>query len=80
MLLTPGNTNDHKAAIPCLDAMPAPIHLIADKGYDSTAFRDWLRKRGTTPVIPPGKSRRVRHRYDKALYRERNVTSYFAAL
>ena len=73
MMLTPGNTNDHKVAIPCLDAMPAPAHLIADKGYDSTAFRDWLRKRGTTPVIPPRKCRRIQYRYDKPLYRERNV-------
>ncbi|MGA9673545.1 MAG: IS5 family transposase [Terracidiphilus sp.] len=73
MLLTPGNTNDHKAAVPCLDAMPPSAHLIADKGYDSAAFRDWLRKRGTTPVIPPRKSRKVQYRYDKALYRQRNV-------
>ena len=73
MLLTPGNTNDHKAAVPCLDAMPPSAHLIADKGYDSAAFRDWLRKRGTTPVIPPRKSRNLQYRYDKALYRQRNV-------
>jgi transposase len=73
MLLTPGNTNDHKAAVPCLDAMPPSAHLIADKGYDSATFRDWLRKRGTTPVIPPRKSRKVQYRYDKALYRQRNV-------
>lgn len=73
MLLTPGNTNDHKVAVPCLDAMPPSVHLIADKGYDSAAFRDWLRKRGTTPVIPPRKSRKHQYRYDKALYRQRNV-------
>jgi transposase len=53
--------------------MPPSAHLIADKGYDSTAFRNWLRKRGTTPVIPPHKSRKVQYRYDKALYRQRNV-------
>ena len=73
MLLTPGNTNDHKAAVPCLEAIPPPAHLIADKGYDSAAFRNWLRKRGTTPVIPPRKSRRVQYRYDKTLYRQRNI-------
>ena len=72
-MLTPGNTNDHKAALPCLSKMPAPKHVIADKGYDSKALRDWLRKRGTTPVIPPRKCRKHKYRYDKVLYRQRNV-------
>ena len=73
MLLTPGNTSDHKAAVPCLEAMPAPSHLIADKGYDSDALRGWLKRRGTTPVIPPRKNRKVQYAYDKALYKQRNV-------
>ena len=53
--------------------MLARTHLIFGKAYDNTAFRDWLRKRSTTPAIPPHKSRRVQHRYDKAFYRDRNV-------
>jgi transposase len=61
MLLTPGNTNDHKAAVPCVAAMSPSAHLIADKGYNSAAFRDWLRKRGATPVIPPRKSRKAQN-------------------
>ena len=32
MLLTPGNTSDHKATKTCLEAMLAPAHVIADKG------------------------------------------------
>lgn len=73
MLLTPGNTSDYRAAKICLDAMPAPTVLIADKGYDSADLREWLRERGTEPVIPPRVNRKVQYHYDKALYRERNV-------
>jgi transposase len=73
LLLTPGNTSDHKAARTCLDAMPPPAHLIADKGYDSAALRDWLAARGTEPVIPPRRNRKLQYPYDKALYRTRNV-------
>ena len=47
--------------------------MIADKGYDSTALREWLEERGTEPVIPPRVNRKVQYAYDKVLYRTRNV-------
>ena len=73
MVLTPGNTSDHKAARLCLEAMPPSKHMIADKGYDSAALREWLEERGTEPVIPPRANRKVQYAYDKALYRTKNV-------
>ncbi len=73
MAISPGNTSDHKAAKQCLAAMPPAKHLIADKGYDSAQLREWLRQRGTQPVIPPRSNRKVQYRYDKKLYRERNI-------
>jgi len=30
-----------------------PGELVADKAYDSRAFREWLRKKGIKPTIPP---------------------------
>jgi len=33
--------------------MPPSGELVADKGYDSQALREWLEQRGTQPVIPP---------------------------
>ena len=45
---------------------------LAGKGYDSSSFRQWLRKRGTKPVIPPRRNRKVRYRYDRQLYKQRN--------
>jgi len=73
MVLTPGNTSDHKAARLCLEAMPPSKYMIADKGYDSAALREWLEERGTEPVIPPRVNRKVQYAYDKALYRTRNI-------
>jgi transposase len=37
--------------------------LAADRGYDSLAFRDWLKDRGIDPVIP--------HRYRPNLWSDR---------
>lgn len=73
MAISPGNTSDHKAARQCLAAMPAAREVIADKGYDSASLREWLEGRGTMPVIPPRANRKVQYKYDKVLYRERNI-------
>lgn len=53
--------------------MPPARELVADKGYDSKALREWLEERGTTAVIPPRKNRNVQYGYDKAIYKQRNV-------
>jgi transposase len=47
--------------------------LVADKGYDSQPLREWLQARGTTPVIPPRKNRKIQYDYDRAAYKQRNV-------
>ena len=47
----------------CIEAMPPAAELVADKGYDSKALRDWLAERGTTAVIPPRKNRKVQYHY-----------------
>jgi transposase len=53
--------------------MPASAELVADKGYDSQALREWLEGRGTEAVIPPRKNRKIQYLYDKAIYKQRNV-------
>ena len=55
-----------------LDALPAASTLIADRGYDSRAFREALAARGIAPCIPSSKSRKRPYPYDKVLYRERH--------
>ena len=51
LLLTPGNVHDCKVAQRCIEAMPPAAELVADKGYDSKALRDWLAERGTSPEV-----------------------------
>ena len=72
-MLTPGNVHDAKVAMPLIDALPPSCELVADKGYDSKALRDWLEARGTVPVIPPRKGRLVQYDYDRTAYKHRNV-------
>ena len=50
-----------------------PKELVADKGYDSQALREWLRCRGIRPCIPRRRSKRPRRGRPPDLtgYRER---------
>lgn len=41
--------------------MPPPAELVADKGYDSQKLRERLVERGTEPVIPPRKNRKIQY-------------------
>lgn len=52
-------------------------YLLGDRGYDCDAFRATLRARGTMPVIPGKKNRRVPVEYDKYIYKERNLVERF---
>ena len=49
-LLSGGQCFDGNAAVPLLKPLPPPKKLLADKAYDCAAFRDWLSRRGTTPI------------------------------
>src|SRR3984893_16029638 len=60
------------ASVPLLKPLPPPKKLLADKAYDCAAFRDWLSRRGTTPVIPNKINRRKPYPHNKRAYRHRN--------
>ncbi|MDP7426460.1 MAG: IS5 family transposase, partial [Rhodospirillales bacterium] len=72
LMLTEGQMNDHKGARLMFDALPPAPVLIGDKGYDSDEFRAALIARGTTPCIPPRKTRNTQHAYCQILYRQRH--------
>lgn len=81
MLLSEGQMSDHKGASLVLDALPAARTLIADRGYDSAAFRQALIDKGIEPCIPSSRSRKIPYAYDKALYRQRHkVENLFAKI
>jgi transposase len=64
-LLTEGQLSDHKGAALIYPMLPDAETIIADKGYDSDAFRDALAGRGITPCIPPRAKRRSPATYCK---------------
>src|SRR5262249_19219091 len=70
---TPGNTADCVVAETCVSLIPGITELVADKGYDTDAFRDVLKARGIKTVIPGKSNRKKRIRYDKEAYKGRNV-------
>ena len=57
----------------CVSLIPGVTQLLADKGYDTDAFRSYLKKQGIMPVIPGKSNRKKRIRYDKEAYKGRNV-------
>ncbi len=56
------------------EALPPCAELVADKGYDSQALREWLDERGTEAVIPPRRNRKVQYEYDRAVYKQLSRT------
>ena len=72
MLLTAGQTSDHRGAAVLLPTLPKATTLIADRGYDSNWFRAALTKKGIEPCIPSTRSRNIALPYDKTLYRQRH--------
>jgi transposase len=72
-VLTPGNTADCTVAETCVSLIPGIAGLVADKGYDTDAFRAWLKEHQIKTVIPGKSNRKKRIRYDKQAYKGRNV-------
>lgn len=48
-------------------------YLVGDKAYSSVDLRQQLRRQGTTPVIPKRSNEKRRGRFNRGLYRERNL-------
>jgi transposase len=81
LVLTAGNVSDYVPAKACLEAAPQTEMVIADRGYDSDELRNFIKRRGATPVIPPKKNRKVQYHYDKEIYKTRNrVERFFCRL
>jgi len=72
MLLTEGQTSDHRGARLMLAALPPAKTLLGDRGYDSGWFRAALAEKAIEACIPSSRSRKVPIPHDKALYRQRH--------
>jgi transposase len=62
-----------RAAIPLLAALPSARLCAADTAYDSNGLRQFLKDRGTLPVIPNNPTRKHFHPFDPVAYKQRNL-------
>jgi len=82
-LLTPGQASDIDQAEMLMEhgairkprGRPQlhPERVVADKGYTSQAFRQYLRKKHIRYTIPHRKNEHYKGCFDKRIYRERNI-------
>ena len=71
--MTPGQRGDAPIAIPLLATLPPAQICAGDTAYDADGLRNFLRERGTTPVIPNNPTRKHNHPFDRTLYKRRNL-------
>lgn len=76
LLLTPGQAGDAPRAEVLLDGL-RPRHVVADAAYDSDAIRRMIRNNKGKACIRPNPTRRVKKRYDRGRYKNRNVIERF---
>ena len=70
-ILTAGQVGDVLAAPALLDGFQAQA-VLADKAYDSNAFRQIVADSGAEAVIPSNRTRKVIIPHDPVIYRHRN--------
>jgi transposase len=74
--LTGGEVHDITQAAALIAGFDAQ-QVIADKGYDSSAFIACIEATGAQAVIPSRKTRREQRVYDRHAYRERHIVECF---
>jgi transposase len=72
-ILTAGQANDATQADRLLEGVQNTAHVIADKGYDTDRVLEKIEELGAKAVIPPRSNRKVQRKYDRELYKERNL-------
>ena len=71
-ILTAGQEHDITQSEALIEGMDCE-RVVADKGYDSLAFREYVAQSGATAVIPPKSNRKRQYWYDKHIYKERHL-------
>ena len=72
--ITGGEVHDAKVAPDLIAKLPPSDFLIADRGYDSEALREQVRKKNGTPIIPRKKNSKTGNDdIDWDLYKHRHL-------
>jgi len=75
--LTAGQVHDSKVAVDMLRGLRPRQVVMADKAYDADAILAAVAARGAIANIPPKACRKRPHRFDRILYRRRNIVERF---
>ena len=75
--LTEGQAHDGRSAQDMLDTVGPGDVLLADAAYDSNALHETLAARGARANVKPMPNRLKPPRFDKPLYRQRNLVERF---
>jgi transposase len=70
-ILTPGQAGDVLSAPALLDGFTAEA-VLADKAYDSNAFRQIIAETGAEAVIPSNRTRKLPIPHNRLVYKLRN--------
>ncbi len=73
---TPGQYSDIGQAEALIEGLDAG-YVLADRAHDANRLHDAILDSGAIAVIPPMPQRRHQHRYDRAIYKERNRIERF---
>lgn len=77
LLLSAGQAADMAVVPQLLAGLPAPLTVVADRGYDSNAVLELIARSGAKPSIPSCSRRIIRRSVDPAIYRQRNLIERF---
>ena len=75
-ILSPGQQSDHQQAEALL-AEDVPGAVVADKGYDSYSFAQFIAERQAQVVIPSRTNAKEPRQIDENLYHDRNKIERF---
>lgn len=80
LIITPGNYHDLKPAPELIRGLEEVI-VVADKGYDSSKFREQIEKENCSSCIPVKKDAKTTHPMNKAHYKKRHrVENFFSRI
>ncbi len=72
ILLSGGEAHNCPPAQRLIRRTRAATKLLGDKAYDSAELRQWLKERGTKPVVPNRSNRKQPFSFDKKSYKQRH--------
>jgi transposase len=75
--ITEGQAHDGRSAQDMIDTVERGDVLLADRAYDSNALRQTLAARGARANVKPMPNRVTALRFNRRLYRKRNLVERF---